>query len=1479
MVTTARPVLAPIADNSHIVRLFVILLFILPQPATATVVETRISVDPAQANTVTFDPVETRFVRFAIHKSHGSQPCIDELEVYGPSDEKDGGKNLALASAGAIPTASSSLPGYATHRIEFLNDGKYGNDKSWICAEQSGWAQVELPNIATVDRIVFSRDRAGKYADRIPAEFEIQVSADGQEWLTVKRIVNAGVVVPEAKLLLPNRPISLDFPAQDAKYVRLVISKSISGQPCVDELEVFGPGAKENIGLASAGAVASASSCLEGHEIHKIEHLNDGRYTNQHSWIAAEATGWAQIELAKPAKIDRVVFSRDRDGGYRDRMARQVELMVSLDGRNWNRVKKVFALEGVRAEERIDGESPQDWAYRVSAGLSGKLRETAQRLARDVKSAEDVQALIGLHGLEQNRQAMLKRLPLEFNPAAIRRAVDDLSSSYPDRYPVGVNTSAKLDSFEDRLAEVTAMLANGDGDEINGAIKAAEEMIAFGRSVLLANPLLDFGEILILKRKTPEKDLEHTYWQWGQKYGMTVNWSCDFRPKNPPVADWWDESLVAMPWADDKAQVRTIFKAASRQMIQHPELHFDAQRMLFAMPGPGGAFQVFEVNVDGSGLRQITTDTGPDIDNGDPCYLPDERIIFNSTRMFTGVPCEDGESYVSNLCITDSDGRNTRMLTFDQESNWYPTLLNNGRVLYTRYEYANVSHQFGRLLFHMNPDGSGQMEFYGSNSYWPNSIFYARPIPNHPTMVVGVVCGHHGPNRTGRLVLFDSARGRRETEGAVQTIPGHGKPVERIVEDALYGNVWPKFVHPWPLSDKYYLVSARMHSEQTEYGVYLVDVFDNMTELCRLPDYSLLEPIPLAARNRPPEIPDRVKPDEKQATVYLANVYEGRGLEGVPQGKVKRLRLFTYNYLYRHTLKRGFGHLATPGVDGPWEPRYILGTVPVNEDGSALFKVPANTPISVQPLDEQGRALQLMRSWFTAMPGEVLSCVGCHEKQNSSPVPYMSAAALAKPAQIEPWRGPPRGFDFELEVQPVLDEYCAGCHDGSKPAMPNFARMSDEEKALVNREYHRATESVIVTEFTPSFIALHPYVRRPHAESNYGIQVAAEYFSDTSPLVQMLEKGHHNVTLDDEAWDRFYTWIDLGAPDQGSWKYSEWGVQANYYERRLEMLERFARRTDDVEWLPEAPEKIAQFVRPPAESDRPVRVDCPQWPFDEAEAKRRAKAVEMPQTLTIEIADGLAIEFVLIPPGEFVMGDPAGAPDERHATRVGIERPFYMARHEVTNAQFAAVLDKDHFSGHVGWRSIDWRGEGYPLFEADQPAVRVSWHAAMAFCEAISKKTGSPVSLPTESQWEWACRAGSDSPLWYGNADDDFGPLENLAGREQRGFAFRAKRKWYLRDERSDDGAMITARAGSYAANPWGLHDMAGNVSEWTRSAYRPYPYDPADGRDAATPSGEKVVRGGSWHVRPTEAGSAHRWKYPAWRKVFNVGFRPIIEP
>ena len=185
----------------------------------------------------------------------------------------------------------------------------------------------------------------------------------------------------------------------------------------------------------------------------------------------------------------------------------------------------------------------------------------------------------------------------------------------------------------------------------------------------------------------------------------------------------------------------------------------------------------------------------------------------------------------------------------------------------------------------------------------------------------------------------------------------------------------------------------------------------------------LLKPQP-----KPPVVPEQVDLSREDGLVYLHDVYAGPGLQGVPRGTVKSLRVLAYHF--------GYLGLAGPdriGYGGPWEVMRILGTVPLEADGSAFFRVPANTPIAVQPLDAEGKAVQLMRSWFTVMPGEKASCVGCHERPSDTPRPQIALAARREPRDLTPWHGPARGFDFEREVQPVLDRHCVSCHDGSEP--------------------------------------------------------------------------------------------------------------------------------------------------------------------------------------------------------------------------------------------------------------------------------------------------------------------------------------------------------------------------------------------------------------------------------------------------------------
>jgi len=214
---------------------------------------------------------------------------------------------------------------------------------------------------------------------------------------------------------------------------------------------------------------------------------------------------------------------------------------------------------------------------------------------------------------------------------------------------------------------------------------------------------------------------------------------------------------------------------------------------------------------------------------------------------------------------------------------------------------------------------------------------------------------------------------------------------------------------------------------------------------------------------------------------------------------------------------------------------------------------------------------------------------------------------------------------------------------------------------------------------------------------------------------------------------------------------------------------------------------------------------------------------------------------------------------------------------EVTNAQFAR-FDPTHDSRFISWFNKDQNRRGEPANRPAQPVIRVSWQEAMAFCRWLSQRTGRRFTLPTEAQWEYACRAGTATPMWYGSPEANFAKVANFADRRLNALTRRDSPKWIPTIDTVDDGAIVPAEVGRYQPNPWGLMDMHGNVAEWTLSLYRPYPYRADDGRNDPTADGYRVVRGGSFYDRPHRGRSAFRWRYRPWQKVFNVGFRVVCE-
>ena len=1170
----------------------------------------------------------------------------------------------------------------------------------------------------------------------------------------------------------------------------------------------------------------------------------------------------------------------------------------------WQLLARDFPKSADRAEQAAErGFWAQDWPagdlspvaklYAAACG-SPKIRVPAQGLA---SAARDLPGLLKVRARYQFNLRVLEATSLlgDFNLEAMRRAIRDLSETFPKKYTHGAEYLKEAATWEKALPDILSDLSNGD----EAALKRGEALLAFQRKALLSNPLLDFDKLLFVRRGLGN-------------LGLVNNWL-----SNSSVGkNGYDNEIAVLTGLGPDGEITTLYKPEAGRFVGDVDLDFDAGRLLFSMPGETH-WHLWQLHADGTGLKQLTPEV-KDVDAYDACYLPDGRIAFTSTANMQGVPCIGGGGHVANLALLNPKTGDVRMLAFEQDHDWCPAVMNDGRLMYLRWEYTDTPHYYSRLMFTMNPDGTNQRSFYGSNSYWPNATFFSRPIPGHNTMFVGIVGGHHDVPRMGEMILFDTARGTYEADGAVQRLPGYGQKVEPIIKDGLVGGSWPQFLHPYPLGDardprgagKYFLASRRTsRSGGAPWGIYLVDVFDNMVLIASQPGYAFLEPLPFRKTPRPPVIPDKVSLRRNDALVLLQDVYAGPGLAGVPRGKVRKLRVFSYTFGYR-----GMGGHNCFGVESGWDAKRILGTVPVEEDGSAFFRVPANTPISVQPLDENNSALQLMRSWMVAMPGETLSCVGCHESPHDATVKFQALATRRGPSEIEPWRGPSRGIGFPREVQPVLDKYCAGCHNGQKPDLPNFA---DTSKGW--RGYYK------------SYHALARYIRRPGPESDYHLLQPMEYHVSTSQVVQKLLKGHHGVTLDEEAWDRLCTWIDLNVPFNATWGEYRGGRLGDVADRFRELQKLYANVDGDPEALPpiptDKPQPVVPKPQPLAKVDPPK---VPGWPFGADEAKKRQAAAaehvsallggaargvtgptldgkptkDAPATLTIPLGmtpvkyhyinrkpippQAVELKLTLIPAGEFVMGSPDGHPDERHLTRVKIEKAFWMGTFEVSNAQYS-LFDPTHDSRYIDMELKDQEHPGYPVNQHDQPVVRISWQEAQAFCRWLSEKTPLKFSLPTEAQWEWACRGGTSTPLWYGQAGSDFAGFANLSDVEMKKFALEAFRPRIAKNpppehafipkvEEVDDKYQVSAPVGSYRPNPWGLYDMHGNVWEWTRSSYRPYPYSETDGRNGMDLTARKVARGGSWFQRPERARSSFRLSYESYQKVFDVGFRVAAE-
>ncbi len=643
-------------------------------------------------------------------------------------------------------------------------------------------------------------------------------------------------------------------------------------------------------------------------------------------------------------------------------------------------------------------------------------------------------------------------------------------------------------------------------------------------------------------------------------------------------------SLCLLTVPPDGRTTQEVLLAEPAGMIRDPAVAWDGERILFARRRSldGDDYHLYEMEVATRGVRQLTF--GDHVADYEGAYLPSGEIIFNSTRCIQTVDCWWTE--VSNLYRCDEDGRFLRRLTFDQVHDNYPQVLDDGRVVYTRWEYSDRGQVYPQPLFQMNPDGTGQTEFYGNNSWFPTSILHARGIPGTQKLIA-VLSGHHSHQR-GKLAIIDPNRGRQEAEGVQLVAPVVETDAVRI--DA-YGQEGDQFQYPFPLSESEFLVAfdssgAGGRRYDRPYGIYFMTADGRRELLACDPEISCNQPVPLAARQRPHQRPSTVDYSEKTGRYYVQDVYQGPGLTGIERGTIKRLRVVSIEFRVagigsNRLFGPAGGALASTPVStgtGTWDVKRVLGSTEVHPDGSAFFEVPARTPVYFQLLDERNHVVQTMRSWSTLQPDETFSCVGCHEsKSRSASVGRRTQASLARPQRLEPFHGPARGFSFAAEIQPVLDRNCVECHhrevpvptQADQPRPPSKGETEGKPVAfsLLGKPFHDPASK---RNWSDSYIALtHSYMtdRGLHGNSNDMVDwISAQSVPSLLPpyqggaarsgLITLIEGGHYDVVLTREELDKIACWIDLLVPfcgdytEAAAWSEAEWEKHTRFQTKR-----------------------------------------------------------------------------------------------------------------------------------------------------------------------------------------------------------------------------------------------------------------------------------------------------------------------------------------
>jgi len=725
---------------------------------------------------------------------------------------------------------------------------------------------------------------------------------------------------------------------------------------------------------------------------------------------------------------------------------------------------------------------------------------------------------------------------LDPNFPGLRAAIVHLAETYPQDYLRSKDYLARLDAMEQQWKA-------SKRKELAGALARLRR-----EALVTPNPLLAFDKLLFIKRYTYQSSHYYTdYIDGCERFGG---------------------NLCVLSLAGGK--VTELVPQLRGGIFGRFDLSFDGRRVVFDYKARQDAgFRLFEVGVDGRGLRQITFDP-PDeaqrvaryrhrdltswagrpvtyehrTDDMHPCLLPDGGIAFVSTRCERGILCDGPDLFTTTtLYRVDADGKNLRVLSGSPLSESTPSVTNDGRLLYTRWEYVDKGDVVIKCLWAMRPDGSHSAEVFGNDVDFPDGFLYGRAIPGSGNLFVSIGVPHM-PLGVGTVIRVDVNRPIRTRRPMTYVTPDVDVRTEWGFFHRRNGR-WepdregPLFADPYPLSERFFLVSCnpdRLYNDESAYGLYLLDDFGNCVPIYRDEEMSCWQPVPLCARERPPAIPPvsppavapGQDPGEPQATVVMTDVY--RGLEGVPPGTIKYLRVMetvARPWAARHSWDGDdrYQQHAVVSMNTHLHVKVLHGLVPVEADGSASFRVPADKNLFFQALDGEFMEVQRMRTFVDFRPGEVRACIGCHQARELAPANRPVAALRHPPHALAPQPGEraPRPLDYAADVQPVLDRHCVRCHGPQR--RDGDLDLCGELTELFNRSYESLLTRDLVRVVrendpkTGNALPVPPYTLGSHA----------------SRLITLLRQGHEEVLLSREEWIKLVTWVDANAPYYGSY--------------------------------------------------------------------------------------------------------------------------------------------------------------------------------------------------------------------------------------------------------------------------------------------------------------------------------------------------------